>query len=74
MEILEDADITLQIARLVEIIYRDNNALQRHKEAGSPTTIVEQYEELRAEHLEELRLLMAQMGLKVELTPLQNAA
>ncbi|RDB05589.1 hypothetical protein [Runella aurantiaca] len=44
------------------IIRLDIEAVKRHTEANSPAMIVEQYQELTDEHLEELRTLLAGSG------------
>lgn len=71
---LEDAEWTLRIARLIEIIATDNNAIKRHTEGNSPQMIMEQYEELRAEHLGELSELLKGSGMTIQLLPMTQAA
>lgn len=51
----------------MELIRLDIEAVKRHTEANSPAMIVEQYQELRDEHLEELRTLLAGSGINIEL-------
>jgi hypothetical protein len=59
---------------MVEIIMMDNNAIKMHTEGSSPATIVEQYVELRYEHLAELSELLKETGMTIQLTQMQNAA
>lgn len=74
MQELENAEWSEQVARLMELIRLDIEAIKRHTEANSPAMIVEQYQELRDEHLEELRTLLAGSGMNIELVRLQNVA
>ncbi|RDB07787.1 hypothetical protein [Runella aurantiaca] len=74
MQELENAEWSEQVARLMELIRLDIEAVKRHTEANSPAMIVEQYQELRDEHLEELRTLLAGSGMNIELVRLQNVA
>lgn len=64
----------LQIGRLLQLISMDTNAIQRHILHNSPKSIIEQYVELRNEHLDELQELMRLEGLSIQLTPLDNVA
>lgn len=74
MQELENAEWSERVARLMELIKLDIEAVKRHTEANSPAMILEQYEELRDTHLNELRELLAGSGMNVELVRLQNAA
>jgi hypothetical protein len=74
MQELEDAPLAIQIARMVEIIMMDNNAIKMHTKDNSPAMIVEQYVELRDEHLAELSELLKETGMTIQLAQMQNAA
>ena len=63
-----------RVARLIELIRLDIEAVKRHTEANSPAMIVEQYEELRNEHLDELRELLKDTGMTIQLLNMSNAA
>lgn len=67
MQELENAEWSERVARLMELIKLDIEAVKRHTEANSPAMILEQYEELRDTHLNELRELLAGSGMNVEL-------
>lgn len=58
----------------MELIRLDIEAVKCHTEANSPATIVEQYEELRDEHLDELNALLKDSGMTIQLRNLSNAA
>lgn len=70
----ENAEWSERVARLMELIKLDIEAVKRHTEANSPAMIVEQYEELRDEHFSELRELLKDSGMNIELVRLQIAA
>jgi len=74
MQELENAEWSERVARLMELIRLDIEAVKRHTEANSPAMIVEQYEELRDEHLSELRDLMKDSGMTIQLLNMSNAA
>lgn len=63
-----------RVARLMELIRLDIEAVKRHTEANSPAMIMEQYEELRDEHLDELRELLKDTGMTIQLINMSNAA
>lgn len=71
---IEYEEWTLRVSRLLELVQRNIAAIERHKAAGSPQMIVEQYEQLRDEHLAELDGLLKGTGIAVQLTAIQNAA
>ena len=70
MQELENAKWSERVACLMELL----RFIKRHTEANSPAMIVEQYQELRDEHLEELLTLLAGSGMNIELVRLQNVA
>lgn len=79
MQELEDArngepPKTLRMARLIEMIVMDNEAIATHRAHNSPPVLIAQYTELRNEHLAELSDLLKGTGIAVQLTHLQNVA
>ncbi len=66
MQELEDAPTTLRMARLFEMIMKDNEIIATHKAHNSPSMLITQYVELRNEHLHELQELMAVCGVEAE--------
>ncbi|TAG36238.1 MAG: hypothetical protein EAZ32_17365 [Cytophagia bacterium] len=49
MQELEDAPKTLRMARLIEMIVMDNEAIATHRAHNSPPVLIAQYTELRNE-------------------------
>lgn len=70
---LDYEEWTLRVSRLLELVQRNIAAIERHKVAGSPQMIVEQYKQLRDEHLAELDGLLKNTDIDVQLTTNQNA-
>jgi len=64
----------IRVSRLLELIAMDNDAIKMHQEGNSPALIVEQYQRLRNEHLEELRELLKDSGMTIQLLNISNAA
>jgi hypothetical protein len=64
----------LIIARLVQLIEMNTNTLKRHREADSPSSIIEQYKEIREKYLNELAEVMQGFGVKAKFMPLDLAA
>lgn len=71
---LDYEEWTLRVSRLLELVHRNIAAIERHKATDSPQMIVEQYEQLRDEHLLELERLLKGTGIAIQLTTIQNAA
>lgn len=64
----------IRVSRLLELIAMDNDAIKMHQEGSSPALIVEQYQRLRNDHLEELRELLKDSGMTIQLLNISNAA
>jgi hypothetical protein len=64
----------VRVSRLLELVAMDNDAIKMHKEGESPASIIEQYERLRDEHLNELRELLKDSGMTIQLLNMSNAA
>ncbi|HAK77178.1 MAG TPA: hypothetical protein DCR35_14935 [Runella sp.] len=64
----------IRVSRLLELIAMDNDAIKMHQEGSSPALIVEQYQRLRNDHLEELRELLKDLGMTIQLLNISNAA
>ncbi|TAG35123.1 MAG: hypothetical protein EAZ32_18825 [Cytophagia bacterium] len=72
MQELEDArngepPKTLRMARLIEMIVMDNEAIATHRAHNSPPVLIAQYTELRND-------LLKGTGIAVQLTQLRNVA
>lgn len=64
----------VRVSRLLELIAMDNDALKMHQDGKSPASIIEQYLRLRDEHLNELRELLKDSGMTIQLLNIGNAA
>ena len=64
----------LIIARLLQLIEMNTNTLKRHREADSPSSIIEQYREIRDRYLSELAEVMQGFGVMAKFMPLDLAA
>ncbi|MBB3836706.1 hypothetical protein FHS57_000688 [Runella defluvii] len=73
-QVLENEDWTLRVSRLLDLIKRSLEAIERHKAANSPDFIVEQYQHLRDEHLAELDELLQGSNMTIQLRNVGNAA
>lgn len=73
-QVLENEDWTLRVSRLLDLIKRSLEAIERHKAANSPNFIVEQYQHLRDEHLVELDELLRDSNMTIQLRNGGNAA
>lgn len=66
-------DWAIRVSRLLELIAMDNDAITMHTEGQSPKTILEQYEELRNNHLAELSAILKEVGIAIQLLPMTKA-
>ena len=75
-QILEDTDLrAAAIARLLTLIERDSDIINRHRAVGDSGTYVQQYTELREANLATLaRLLEAKGTIRAELHFSEQAA
>ncbi len=64
----------LIIARLLQLIEMNTNTLERHHNANSPLSIIEQYKDLRERYLNELAEVMQGFGVIAKFLPLDRAA
>lgn len=64
----------VRVSRLLELVAMDNDAIKMHQEGDSPALIIEQYQRLRNEHLNELRELLKDSGMTIQLINMSNAA
>lgn len=64
----------VRVSRLLELVAMDNDAIKMHQEGKSPALIIEQYQRLRNEHLDELRELLKDSGMTIQLINMSNAA
>lgn len=64
----------LIIARLLQLIEMNTNTLERHHNANSPLSIIEQYKDLRERYLNELAEVMQGFGVVAKFLPLDRAA
>ena len=63
----------LIIARLLQLIEMNTNTLERHHNANSPLSIIQQYKDLRERYLNELAEVMQGFGIIVKFFPLDTA-
>ena len=63
----------LIIARLLQLIEMNTNTLERHHNANSPLSIIQQYKDLRERYLNELAEVMQGFGVKAKFMPLDLA-
>lgn len=73
-QVIENEDWSLRVSRLLDLIKRSLEAIERHKAANSPDFIVEQYHHLRDEHLAELDELLRGSNMTIQLLNIGNAA
>jgi hypothetical protein len=64
----------LIIARLLQLIEMNTNTLERHHNANSPLSIIQQYKDLRERYLNELAEVMQGFGVIAKFLPLDRAA
>ena len=64
----------LIIARLLQLIEMNTNTLERHHNANSPLSIIQQYKDLRERYLNELAEVMQGFGVVAKFLPLDRAA
>jgi hypothetical protein len=64
----------LIIARLLQLIEMNTNTLERHHNANSPLSIIQQYKDLREKYLNELAEVMQGFGVIAKFLPLDRAA
>jgi hypothetical protein len=64
----------LRVSRLIELVALTNQTLQMHRELGDSKLMIKQYEQLLAEHQQELDELLRTRGLTVKLLPVDSAA
>ena len=64
----------LIIARLLQLIEMNTNTLERHHNANSPLSIIEQYKDLRERYLNELAEVMQGFGVIAKFLPLDRGA
>ena len=73
-QVIENEDWSLRMSRLLELIKRSLEAIERHKATNSPDFIVEQYQHLRGEHLAELDELLSGSNMTIQLLNIGNAS
>ena len=64
----------LIIARLLQLIEMNTNTLERHHNANSPLSIIQQYKDHRERYLNELAEVMQGFGVIAKFLPLDRAA
>jgi uncharacterized protein (DUF111 family) len=65
---MEDIDDLLNaIQQKLEMIIRMNKAIERHQQAQSPVSIIEQYQHLKHEHANQLVELLEHLDLPFDL-------
>jgi hypothetical protein len=79
MEIVEELlhtgeERALRIAKLLQLINMHQNSIEQHKKVGSPNLIVEQYQELLKQRIDELEEIMQEVGLQIHLDTVNKAA
>lgn len=67
-------DWGLRVTRLIELVALTNQTLQMHRDGGDSGLIVRQYEELLAEHQQELDELLKSRGLTLKVVISDSAA
>jgi hypothetical protein len=72
--IKEGEQKALIIARLLQLIEMNTNTLERHHNANSPLSIIQQYKDLRERYLNELAEVMQGFGVIAKFLPLDRAA
>jgi len=63
-----------RVSRLIELVALTNQTLQMHRESGDSWLMIKQYEELLAEHQQELDELLKTHGLTLKVVPADSAA
>lgn len=63
-----------RVSRLIELVALTNQTLQIHRESGDSWLMIKQYEELLAEHQQELDELLKTHGLTLKVVPADSAA
>lgn len=79
MEIVEELlhtgeERALRIAKTLQLISMHQNAVEQHRKAESPNLIIEQYQELLKQRIEELQEIMQEVGIQIHLDTVNNAA
>ncbi|MDZ7934810.1 MAG: hypothetical protein U5M51_07590 [Emticicia sp.] len=79
MEIIEELlhsgeERALRIAKLLQLISMHQNSIEQHKKAESPNLIIEQYQELLKQRIEELQVIMQEVGIQIHLDTVNKAA
>lgn len=79
MDIIDDLvhlgeERALRISKLLQLISMHQNSIEQHQKAGSPDLIIQQYQELLTERIDELQQIMQEIGIQVRLNSLNNAA
>ena len=72
--IVELEEWGLRVSRLIELVALTNQTLQMHRESGDSLLMISQYEQLLAEHQQELDELLKTRGLTLKVTPTDSAA
>ncbi len=72
--IVELEEWGLRVSRLLELVALTNQTLQMHRESGDSWLMIKQYEELLAEHQQELDELLKAHGLTLKVTPIETVA
>lgn len=70
----ESEERAARISKLLQLITLHQNSVIEHIKNGSPPLIIEQYEELLKERVEELQEIMQETGLKLKLKSIHKKA
>jgi hypothetical protein len=72
--IVELEEWASRVSRLLELVALTNQTLQMHRESGDSWLMIKQYEELLADHQQELDELLKTHGLTLKVIPIDSAA
>lgn len=72
--IIELEEWELRVSRLIGLVAITNQTLHVHRESGDSWLMMKQYEELLAEHQQELDELLKTHGLTLKVVPAETAA